>query len=139
MPSEIGNICRTAAQKAMYMKSPCIQITPVFPNDLEEWAKLYFYFSEMSKAIEEKVGLPFLIDIAETGVKKVQCPCSDNGYHEFMEIKNEVIKDSHLICLHCGAFTSKTTRTPEQLKEFFANKQFKKKEIPRSDLNNQPF
>ena len=50
--SEIGQICRTAAQKAMGMKSPCIQITPVFPNDLEEWAKLYFYFSEMTNAIQ---------------------------------------------------------------------------------------
>lgn len=134
MPSEIGQICRTKAQEAMRLSSPCIQITPVYPNSLEEWAKLFFYFLEMSKSIEKKVDTPFIVDIKETGAKKVQCPCSDNGYHEFMKIQNEVIVDPYLICLHCGALTSLTTKTPEELKEFFKNKKFKEKEILREKI-----
>ena len=133
MPSEIGQICRTAAQKAMDMKSPCIQITPVYPNDIDEWAKLYFYFLEISKSVEKKLSLPFLIDIKETGAEKVQCQCNVSGYHEFMEVKNEVIVNPHLFCIHCGAFVPKTTRTPEELKEFFEKKEFKQKEILRDE------
>jgi len=139
MTSEIGQICRTKAQEAMQLSSPCIQITPVYPNSLEEWAEIFFYFSKMSKSIEKKVGTPFLIDIKETGAKKVQCPCSDNGYHEFTEVKDEIVTTPCLICLHCGALISKTTKTPEQLKEFFAKKQFKKKEVPRGNPKDLPY
>ncbi len=139
MPSEIGQICRTAAQQAMSMKSPCIQITPVFPNNLEEWARLYFYFSELTKSVEEKTKLTFLVDIQETGAELTQCPDSDNGFHEFTEIKDKKITNPTMLCIHCGYFAAKTVKTSEQLKDFFANKQFKRKEIPRADKDDSPF
>ena len=40
MPSEIGQICRTMAQKVDKMQSPCIQITPTFSSSSEEFARL---------------------------------------------------------------------------------------------------
>lgn len=139
MSSQIGQVCRTAAQKAVEMKSPCIQITPVYPNDLEEWARLYFYFSEMAKSVEKKVELPFIISIEETGSEEVQCNGSDNGFHEFMEFQNEAIKNPSMLCIHCGAFAPKTTRTKEELREFFEKKKFKRKEIPRANPEDLPF
>ena len=139
MTSEIGQHCRTIAQRAMELDSPCIQIVPVYPNDLEVWSRIYFYFSEMAKSVEKKIGLPFLISIEETGAKKVQCPDSDTGFHEYMDLKNKAFEDGHLFCINCGAITLKTTRTPEQLKEFFMNKQFKRKEIPRDNKDFDQF
>lgn len=134
MPSEIGQMCRTIVQKAKGMKSPCIQITPVFSSGKEELAKLYFFFSKMTKKMEDEVKDFFLVSVEETGAKEVQCSSSDNGFHEFMEIeKEDMPKSNMMFCIHCGAFTSRTKRTSKELKEFFANKKFKKTEISEKD------
>jgi len=58
---KINDVCRAIAQQAVKMRSPCIKIIPVFPNSLEEWAKLYFIITEMTKKIQKSIGFPFLI------------------------------------------------------------------------------
>jgi len=135
MPGEKGQKCRTIAQKAMEMESPCIQITPMIPTrSLDDLAKFYFYVSKMAKSISKELEVPLIVDFKESGVKSVQCEDSDTGYHEFMEIQNEIVTTPTMLCIHCGVFAPKTTMTTEQLKKFFEEKKFKKKEFPRNEM-----
>lgn len=123
MTSPDGNKFRTLAEKAVNMKSPCLQITPVFPNKLDEWAKLLYYFINMAKQIQDKIGLPFLIDLAETGGGNPQCKGSANGLHEMykMPMGTESIS---LTCIHCGFTTLLTIKEEKEIETFFKQKLF---------------
>ena len=136
--SEIGQICRTIAQEAVKMKHPCIRITPAYTNDIEDWAKLYYLFSETAKNISESTEIPVNIDIHEKDT--VQCSSSPDGTHEMMEFSNEAMVDPVLLCIHCGYYLCKTTRTKEQLKEHFNKKHFSRANtMPRAEEDELPF
>ena len=138
--SEEGQICRTIAQKALDMDSPCIKIVPSFDGkNLEEWAKLYFYVSEMVKSISDKLNVKMISDVSETGAKEAMCPDSDDGYHELMNLKNKITPEGTFFCIHCGFLARKTRKNTAKLKEFFESKQFKRKEIPRERDDELPF
>ena len=123
MPTPEGNKFRTMAEKALKMKSPCLQITPVFPNKLDEWAKLLYFFIKMAKQIQDKIGLPFVVDIVETGGATPQCQESYNGLHELM--RTAIRSDLEVLaCIHCGFITTKTNKDDNQIKEHYRKKLF---------------
>lgn len=59
------NFYKKLAEKAVTMNNPCIRITPVFGNNIMEWAKIYYIFSEMTKKVQNTLNQPFLIGITE--------------------------------------------------------------------------
>jgi hypothetical protein len=125
LPSEDGQKCRTIVQKAMDMKNPCIQITPVFPNTLDEWAKLYFFIKKMTDEIQNKIELPFLVNIEETGKRNgTQCHINKNGYHEMIIVENESLKHNTVMCIHCGSISPMSTKTKEEVKNYFKQRKF---------------
>ena len=67
------------------------------------------------------------------------CPDSDDGYHELMNLKGKITPDGTFLCIHCGFLARKTKKNTDKLNEFFKNKQFKRKEIPRKSDDNLPF
>lgn len=123
MTSVIGQKCRTIADKAASMKNPCIQITPILPPDKGDGAMVYYNIYKFSKKLEEKYGVPFVVDVVESD-REPQCKDSTNGYHEFHEFNDEDNK-TILFCIHCGMLSSVTRRSSEELNEFFQNKRFK--------------
>jgi len=140
LPSEEGQISRTITQKAMDMKNPCIQITPVFPNDLDEWAKLYYFVNKMSEEIQKKIGLPFLITVEETGPKNnTQCHVSNNGYHEMTIVKNKSVSHDTVMCIHCGTISPLSMKNKDELKTYFQKRQFNNDKIIDSDNEDLPY
>ena len=117
------NRFKTIAEKALKMRSPCIQITPVFSNKLDDWAKLLYYFINIAKKVQDKIGLPFLIDITETGGDKPQCPDSPYGIHEMLETSIGSAEKT-ISCIHCGMSSISTSKSNKELKEFFGQKLF---------------
>ncbi len=133
---KINDVCRAIAQQAVKMRSPCIKIIPVFPNSLEEWAKLYFIITEMTKKIQKSIGFPFLIELGESNDIIGDKPqCNKNGTHEIFDFFNKQMGQVTL-CIHCGEIFHKTTKTPDQLKEHFKNLEF---DDPRKDIDVSQF
>ena len=127
MSKEHVDKCKNIAQQAMGMNSPCIQITPVFPNTHIEWAKLYHIFSQLAKKAQIQIDQPFLVSIAETGSNPgPQCPESDNGFHEYTNLDDEVLSVPTMVCIHCGDITRRTARNKKDVLSFLENKKYEK-------------
>jgi len=131
--SEDGQICRTMAQAALEMQFPCIQITPGFTRDLEEWAKMIYMISEMAKRIEDKIKIALPVNVVNR--ENVECESSPNGLHEMMEINKDGFHGA-LVCIHCGKTLIKTSKNKEELSIHFKEKKFN---MTNHNLKDLPF